>query len=322
MRLVTSPWRAEFNKLVSSAKKELRVVAPFYSEGVIANILKRSPKGVRKYFVLALSQQGVGAKSQSIAALEMIENDKSAQVRFIRNLHAKFIIADHKAAVVTSSNLTNSGLESNVEMGLHVNDTKIASGLVRRFDELWQQGKTITKIELKEFVHLPKEFRRGSRRGKAFGGHVKLGAPQKHPPAPDTPAPGWILIHKVKGYGGLGEDKSPKEELARYYRPGRLWHWKLGWPIKEDKSPRKLLLAWKHLVFGEATVCITQKIAPDKHPEFNFAFVLLRYKALPRPIPFSRLQLGKKEHNHRSLIRLDDKIVAAFNKQKEMPSTR
>src|ERR1035438_10614959 len=87
MRLVISPWRTEFNKVVSSAKKELRIVAPFYTEGVIANILQRSAKGVRKYFILALSQQGVGAQSQSIAALERIENDKSAQVRLIRNLH-------------------------------------------------------------------------------------------------------------------------------------------------------------------------------------------------------------------------------------------
>ena len=322
MRLVISPWRTEFNKVVSSAKKELRIVAPFYTEGVIANILQRSAKGVRKYFILALSQQGVGAQSQSIAALERIENDKSAQVRLIRNLHAKFIIADHKTAVVTSSNLTNSGLESNVEMGLHVDDTEIAGGLIRHFDELWQPRKTITKAELAVCAHLPKQFRGGRRHGKTFGGRVKLGTPQEHPPAPDTPAPGWILIHKLNGYGGPGEDESPKEELARYYRPGRLWHWKLGWPIKEDKSPRKLLLAWKHFIFGEATVSITQKIAPDKRPEFNFAFVLLKYKALPKLIPFSRLQLGRKEHSHRSLIRLDEKILTAFKKQKRMKPTR
>lgn len=143
MRIVPSPWRAEFNALLSSAKKEVRITAPFYGEDAIAGILNRAGKTVAKYFLLALSEQAVVARSQSTAAIALIRKDGSSSLRFIKNLHAKFIIVDKTTAIVTSSNLTRAGLESNVEMGIRVDDPKTVAELIRQFDGLWSKASVV-----------------------------------------------------------------------------------------------------------------------------------------------------------------------------------
>ena len=58
MRIVTSPWRIEFNAFVGAARNTLRVVAPFYSSEPVTELLRRC-KGRKKFFLLALEEQAV-----------------------------------------------------------------------------------------------------------------------------------------------------------------------------------------------------------------------------------------------------------------------
>lgn len=56
-------------------------------------------------------------------------------VTYDRKLHAKVIAADRAEALVTSANLTQAGLVSNLEMGFRINGTA-AAAVVRHFDLL------------------------------------------------------------------------------------------------------------------------------------------------------------------------------------------
>src|SRR4051812_23385417 len=62
----------------------------------------------------------------------------NAEVRSIPNLHAKIYLIDGRDGVVTSSNLTASGLYQNVELGLHFSEEE---GIYRTvsavFDRFW-----------------------------------------------------------------------------------------------------------------------------------------------------------------------------------------
>ena len=315
MKIVTSPWRTEFNRLISSAKKELRIVAPYYSEGPIEGILKSDGKTVKKYFVLALSERGVVGHTQSTSTIKRILDDKSSRLRFLTNLHAKFIVADKRTAIVTSSNLTGAGLESNVEVGVRVYDPKLVEELARHFDGLWLKAKPIDTASLEEYTGLIAAKKGGGGHGNVFGGHVKLGTLPEHPTAPDTPTLGWILVHSHKAYGKPGEYEDPQQELKKDFEPGLHWHWTLSRPLKEDDRPHTLLLAWEGFVFGKATATITRQIDREWRAHGRFAFVLSTYKKASKgPIPFSRLKLGNRERHHRSLIRLDEQILAAYEK--------
>ena len=232
-KLVASPWRTKFEQVISSARKELRIAAPFYNEDTVRFILTKTGKGVAKYFLLALSEQAVKTRAQSTAAIKMMQDDASCRVKFIKNLHAKFLIADQKHAVVTSSNLTSAGLDSNVEMGVLVDDLPIVEELIQRFDALWPRSQTVSKAILDEYDNLP-TTPQGGKAGKSFGEVVRFGKQPKHPLAIGTVAPGWILIHSSKVYGVGNDFNSPQDELAKWYEPGRpvTWHWTLPRPLK------------------------------------------------------------------------------------------
>lgn len=136
MQIVNSPWRIEFNAVVGGAKNTLRVVAPFYSSEPVIELLKRC-KGRKKYFLFALEEKAVKGNFQSISAIRAILKDSKAEVRFIRNLHAKFVVADEQTAIVTSANLTGGGLDKNIEMGVRFDDRAAVKRLVQRFN-LWR----------------------------------------------------------------------------------------------------------------------------------------------------------------------------------------
>jgi len=138
----------------------------------------------------------------------------------------------------------------------------------------------------------------------------------------EAPAPGWILVHSHDRYVDDEWYDSPQLELADDFHPGIHWHWKLRWPMGASKRPRTLLLAWDQCVFGEATATITQKIGRKYRRDFNFAFVLKNYRPLKTLIPFSVLRLGSREHNHRGLIKLDEKILAAYQNARDGNSRR
>lgn len=135
----------------------------------------------------------------------------------------------------------------------------------------------------------------------------------------DDPSLGWILVHSEQRYGKGDDLDNPIDELAAYWpkRPGNLlWHWTRSKPLRESDETRRLLLAWKQEVFGEATATVTHKIEEDAHDKANFAFRLSDYQLLRRPIPFGVLRLGTREHQYRDLIRLDSEIWEAYELQK------
>ncbi len=55
-------------------------------------------------------------------------------------LHTKCVVVDEARALVTSANFTEAAHERNIETGVLLDDARLASGLVRRFDALVRRG--------------------------------------------------------------------------------------------------------------------------------------------------------------------------------------
>jgi len=299
-KLITSPWWPMFENFISSAQNELLIMVPFYSNDTVKFILTGAGKGVSKRFLLALTEDGVRSGVQSTAAIKMLLKDKLCTVQFLEDLHAKVLIKDQEGAVVTSSNLTSAGLNSNLEMGIRVDDHQTVEDLIGQFEKWWLKSKAISLATLEEYDSLPNPAP-WVKTGKRFGGVVKF--PSHSSPIGEH-ASGWILIHSTKRF----RDDSPQDELTRDYESGLLWRWRRAKPMKPG-GPFTLLLAYEQKIFGEAETYITRI---RKTKSFNFAFKLNKYKKLREEIPFAALCMGKRAHFHRDLIRLDDKIRAAY----------
>lgn len=318
MRIITSPWRTEFNTLVGTAKNYLRVVAPFYTDEPVAEILRRG-KSSRKYFLFALNAEGVSGSSQSVSAIRAIKKATNAEVRFIRGLHAKFIIADERAAIVTSANLTHGGLEKNFEMGVRFEDPKAVKTLARHFDALWSKAQPITESELADFDAVRRKENGRVKGPKDFGTHVRLGKLPKRPPAPDTPVPGWILVHSEQAYQADPNWESPIEQLENCWeeREGELsWSWTSP-KLKGSAVPRRLLFAWRGEVFGHATATVEEASPADKKKGYPYFFILTDLKWAKPYVSFYDLPLGRRRRHHRGLIRLDERILAAYEKKQK-----
>lgn len=312
MRIVTSPWRAEFNAFVGVAENTLRVAAPFYSFETVTELLKRS-KGRKKFFLLALEEQAVRGKFQSISAIRDILKDPKAEVRFIRNLHAKFVVADEQTAIVTSANLTGGGLDKNIEMGVRFDDMAGVKCLVQHFDALWGKATTITEKELDSYDALPRKKGKDGKRGKAHGPRVRFGTLPKRPAAPGTPALGWIVVHSEDAYKRDGVWESPIQQLKKVWSPKEgVLDW--GWTspkMKENSTPRRVLLAWKGEVFGHAIATIRSASEDEIDDGAQFFFVLTEFQ-WAKHVSFEKLPLGRRRRHHRGLIRLDEKILEAY----------
>lgn len=72
--------------------------------------------------------EAVSSSALDVAALRRLaEASRSARLVALSNLHAKVFVADEKAAIVTSGNLTRAGLDYNFELGVLLRE----QGIVR-----------------------------------------------------------------------------------------------------------------------------------------------------------------------------------------------
>jgi hypothetical protein len=133
VEFVASPWAAAFYDLVDIAEKELLVASPFISSEPLrkmVEIVKGKPSfdSMRIDILTNLAVNSLLSGSLEVAALlHLAQAIPNSTVMYLPSLHAKIYVADTKAAVITSANLTNNGLAGNHEYGVLLRDPTLVS---------------------------------------------------------------------------------------------------------------------------------------------------------------------------------------------------
>lgn len=131
VELLTSPWSTRFYDLVNLAEEELFLVSPFLGNRPLAkvsNLLseKQASRQIRVNIVTNLAVDSLINGSLDVSALlSLVQTIPNSTVVYLPSLHAKMYIADTKAAVITSANLTTNGLSGNHEYGVLLRDKKL-----------------------------------------------------------------------------------------------------------------------------------------------------------------------------------------------------
>jgi len=115
-------WRSELAELAASAKSEFFLAAPFLKESETRWLADRLASSVSLSVLTDIRGDSVVAGSLDLAGLRHLAEYRGARIVTLRGLHAKVMVSDHTAAIVTSSNLTQSGIDRNFEYGLRVDD--------------------------------------------------------------------------------------------------------------------------------------------------------------------------------------------------------
>jgi PLD-like domain len=310
MQIINFPWRKQFEAFVASARKELRIAVPYYSEDIIRMILNSS-KATDKYFLLRLSDGGVRDGVQSTRAVRLIQ-EHACMVKFVTNLHAKVFIADRNRAIVTSSNLTNPGLSKNAEVGVLIDEPKAVQAVLSTFKNWYDKAGSVDHADLSRLESLPKKPR-SQTLGRSYGNFVQEGATSSRVLSHSTDELGWILIPSKQKYGGKNPYRSPQDEIDNGFKgnvAGERWYWTRH--MNERTGPFRLLLYWNDNIFGEFSASkVTSKIGTRmKKQRYNSAFVLVDYRKR-RKVPLAKLPVP--EH-HRDMIKLNKRILAAYEK--------
>ena len=119
VQLINRSWRSSLAEVAQSAEASLLVAAPYVKEEEAAWLSGLIDRDIQ---VLTLARMELRAISSSVLDLEALlylaNASATSQLIALPNLHAKVFIADEKAAIITSGNLTRSGLDTNIEYGV------------------------------------------------------------------------------------------------------------------------------------------------------------------------------------------------------------
>lgn len=101
--------------------------------------------------ITSLSPMDIASGATSLETLRALI-ESGVKCRFLPDrprLHAKVYVFGAKSAVVTSANLTESGLDLNIEVGVEVGDENV-QGLIEWYDRLWAIARPLRKTQLSE----------------------------------------------------------------------------------------------------------------------------------------------------------------------------
>ncbi len=314
MNIITSPWDRQFKDFVCSATTCLRIAAPYYGLRVIETIIRESGPRIQKKFLLALSDAGARAGSQSPTAILRLMKDSACDVTLGIGLHAKIAIADERAAIVTSSNFTEAGLHDNIEIGVLIDEPRFVRALVQEFEARFAEGRLPSASVIRRICRM-QATTRPPMAGSSYGNRLRIAKrSSSRLSASREPAMGWILVHSRKKFGAPGGYASPEDELNEMQKEGSIprgpWNWNSGRPPRKG-GPRTLLMSWKGCVFGECEASIEHV---RKSSKGAFRFRLESYE--PRKsVRLTKLLPGDdRARKHRGLIRLDQRIIDRYRK--------
>jgi hypothetical protein len=108
-----------------------------------------------------LSRDNLLSGATDVSALCAVANVFcQVDIRFLPSVHAKVYVADDKLAVITSANMTDSGLLRNFEYGVKVSARKLVLSIKRDIIEYASLGTRINQTELKFLSEISSDLNR------------------------------------------------------------------------------------------------------------------------------------------------------------------
>lgn len=160
VRLLSGAWRSDLSTLAASARKSALVVAPFIKEREAAWLCKQFRSGVEITTLANINSEAVSTSALDLAALLCFARASAgAEVIALSNLHAKVFVADDKAAIVTSGNLTRAGLDGNLEYGVFLEDSALVGSVRSDMLALATIGSRVEASTLAELMPLEAALR-------------------------------------------------------------------------------------------------------------------------------------------------------------------
>ncbi len=143
--IINKPFYEEFLKLCSEAKESINLCSPFVKLDIVKDILAIKNVSSKIKLITKINLRSFYQKASDIEAVAQLINNNYS-VKTLSKLHAKVYIFDSKTCVITSANLTTSGLKRNFEYGIISENKALVATAVTDYESLFVHELT-GKIE-------------------------------------------------------------------------------------------------------------------------------------------------------------------------------
>jgi len=166
--LMGTPWGGDIvsklREILSKAEKEVLITSPhiYYTDWLTAELKPIIARGVKVRLITWPSYERrtfrnledvVEDRKQFFTLRRFLEMFPEGTVRMNDNIHAKLAVVDEKEVLITTANLTQTGLWENFETGYWAENEKLAQQAKDFFEIVWNSKET---IELDETTLDPK----------------------------------------------------------------------------------------------------------------------------------------------------------------------
>ncbi len=158
--LLGQGWRKDLALVISSARRSVILAAPFVKQDIAAWVRNQVPPDVELTMLANIRADAVASGALDISALLYIaRNIQRARILALPNLHAKVFVADDTAAIITSGNLTASGLDRNLEYGVLLRERSLVVTVRRHMRSYARLGSALDAMTLADLLPLEADLR-------------------------------------------------------------------------------------------------------------------------------------------------------------------
>ena len=142
-------WRDELRALINEAKKEMIIVSPYIRKREAEFVVNLLPKSAHIIVITHISKDSLLSGALEIEALKtLIKSCHDEMIINLKHLHAKIYIADKNRAIITSANLTTSGIDRNYEYGVGISHRADIRRICKHVDKYQNSGGIIRVSDL------------------------------------------------------------------------------------------------------------------------------------------------------------------------------
>ena len=160
VQLLSGAWRDRLGDIVAAASRSVLIVAPYIKNDEAVWLCNQLRPGIEVVTLANLDREAVSSSALDISALQHLARvSPTSRLIGLSNLHAKVFVADEKAAIVTSGNLTRSGLDRNIEYGVLLRQPHIVRAVKNDMLSFAPLGSPVDVETLAELLPLESELR-------------------------------------------------------------------------------------------------------------------------------------------------------------------
>lgn len=129
LEIVKTPTIPVFFENLKNSKKKVCLCAPFIKIDIVKKILNCLNSNIEFEVITCSNIASFIREASDISAIELLLQN-NVKVYNHQHLHAKIYVFDEKRALITSANLTYSGMNSNYEYGVMISDDTVIDSIV------------------------------------------------------------------------------------------------------------------------------------------------------------------------------------------------